>query len=1014
MNGVLPPAATAINLLSNSEVAERDDKLRLATAAVQNQESVASALAAHVRSCFEQAESYRRVNGITERLLDAQRRRRGVYSATKLAEIEALGGSKLHTHDTEVKCNAAEALIEDVLAPMGEKIWSIEATPMPDIPDDIKTNIIEATMMKLAMEIQDGSEMPDENAIREYAQNLREEIEDELKAIAKERADRMSLLMDDQIVEMKFRDVFSEFLSNLVTYGTGFIEGPIVIRRKDMAWEGSDYAVSERHVLAAEAPSPFDMYPQPDKVKMDDGWIIRRRRMSGKDLSLAKKLSGYIEREIIDLLTTRPAGHREYLPEDQERSDNELKGSNLQNEGRYYDVLDFWGSIAGAMLEEFGMKGLVPTDFYDVRVMTCANRVIRVMPNPDPLGRHPYYAAQYKKVVGSLWGSGVPHLIAPSQDLANAAIRAIANNMGIASGPMVAIDVSRLPPGTNIETLHPWQLFQFRNPNGIASDPIKFFQPDSNVQALMLVYDRALQKMDDESGIPAYSYGNEDVAGAGRALANYEKVLTPTGPVAIGNMKAGDVVSNTYGGQSSVLAVYPQGETDVFRVAFSNGEHVDCDMNHQWAVRSHHGRKFQVMTLAAILSKGLFRKTKIDQRNPKGYRPRWMLPRVELVEFSEKPVKIDPYTMGALLGDGDARCRLTGMDEEIFARIPYHLGAIDFKDEANKAISRTVKGIKDEYRGYGLLCKSTEKFIPEDYLYNTKAIRLELLRGLMDTDGCCSKEGDKTFFATSSPRLAHDFAQLVRSLGAASTSIEEHEGVECEIKGWTGTNKTHYRVNFYLHGETIFHLKRKQSRVRPKQSASVYITGVEYIGKGLATCITVDSRDHLFVCQNCIPTHNTMGGLSMLLNASAKSIKEAMVRIDQDILAKFMERLYVWNMVYSPDADIKGDAKVSTYGASRNIMHDMKLARLMDFADRHANPIDMQVLGLGGRAEIMRIEAELIDKRLVRLIPTVDAMQQIQAKMAEAGADPAMMAEESGGRNTAGTPSKTARMLPAG
>jgi hypothetical protein len=674
VNGVLPPAATAINLLSNSEVAERDDKLRLATAAVQNQESVASALAAHVRSCFEQAESYRRTNGITERLLDAQRRRRGVYSATKLAQIRALGGSELHTHDTEVKCNAAEALIEDVLAPMGEKIWSIEATPMPDIPDDLKANIVQATLMKLAMEVQEGGEIPDEAAIREYAQNLREEIEDELKAIAKERADRMSLLMDDQIVEMKFRDVFSEFLSNLVTYGTGFIEGPIVIRRRDMAWEGADYAVSERHVLAAEAPSPFDMYPQPDKVKMEDGWIIRRRRMSGKDLSLAKKLQGYIEREIVDLLTTKPRGHREYLADDQERADNELKGDSLLNEGCYYDVLDMWGSIAGAMLEEFGMKGLVPTDFYDVRVATCANRVIRVMPNPDPLGRHPYYVAQYKKVVGSLWGSGVPHLIAPSQDLANAAIRAIANNMGIASGPMVAIDVSRLPPGTNIETLHPWQLFQFRNPNGTASDPIKFFQPDSNVQALMIVYDRALQKMDDESGIPAYSYGNEDVAGAGR----------------------------------------------------------------------------------------------------------------------------------------------------------------------------------------------------------------------------------------------------------------------------------------------------------------------------------------------------TMGGLSMLLNASAKSIKEAMVRIDQDVLAKFMERLYVWNMVYSPDADIKGDAKVSTYGASRNIMHDMKLARLMDFADRHANPIDMQVLGLGGRAEIMRIEAELIDKRLVRLIPTVDAMQQIQARMAAAGADPAAMAGETGGRNTAGTPSRTARMLPAG
>jgi len=151
-----------------------------------------------------------------------------------------------------------------------------------------------------------------------------------------------------------------------------------------------------------------------------------------------------------------------------------------------------------------------------MQVVTCANRVIKAMPNPDPLGRTPYFASRYKPITGSFWGNGVPHLISDQQDLANAALRALANNMMMASGPMVAIDVNRLPPGTKIETLHPWQLFQFENPSGLTSDPIKFFQPDSNVSELLTVYAAAVRKMDDESGIPAFQYGSEKASGAGR------------------------------------------------------------------------------------------------------------------------------------------------------------------------------------------------------------------------------------------------------------------------------------------------------------------------------------------------------------------------------------------------------------------------------------------------------------------------------------------------------------------
>ena len=118
----------------------------------------------------------------------------------------------------------------------------------------------------------------------------------------------------------------------------------------------------------------------------------------------------------------------------------------------------------------------------------------------------------------------------------------------------------------------------------------------------------------------------------------------------------------------------PPGSCTKKKIGESCREHVECDFNHRQSVKTKHKWKFRIITTGEILSKGLFRKTKTGYRNPKGYRPRWMLPLIDFVEFKRRNIKIDPYTMGVLLGDGDSRCRVTSMDKEIFDRIPYLKG----------------------------------------------------------------------------------------------------------------------------------------------------------------------------------------------------------------------------------------------------------------------------------------------------------------------------------------------------
>ena len=567
-------------------------------------------------------------------------------------------------------------------------------------------------------------------------------------------------------------------------------------------------------------------------------------------------------------------------------------------------------------------------------------------------GIKPYSKACFEKIPGAFWGRSLPEIVRDDQDMCNGTARAIQNNESMSSLPMYEIDISKMVDGANTDKLWAGRGFQTDTKGMNSGDVVKFYQPPSVVMELLAVYEKFSRGMDEKSGIPAFTHGDPKVGGAGNALANYEKVLTPEGAIKIEALKIGQLISNTYGSFSQITGFFPQGESDIFRFKFGNGEHIDCDLNHRWSVRTHNDRPFRILTTADIISKGLFRITKKDWKNPNGQRAKWMLPIINCVEFSERKIKIDPYTMGYLISNGDSRCRITGMDKEVFDRIPYPLGRIDRKGN-NKAWSRTVMGIKEAYHSYGLKCKSIDKFIPEDYLFNLKIVRLELLRGLLDGDGCCSKQGE-VFFQVSSYKLAKDFIKLVRSLGGIVSGISVYPAAYRDFGRGDCYCKESYRVVFNLPGERIFNLDRKQDRVKLIPRTHTYITGVEYLGKFPATCIEVDSKDKLFVCENFIPTHNTSSGLSIFVSMAGKVINDLTHTIDMDIVATTIERTYNHNMMYDPNPDIKRDAKVVVKGTSSLVVKEQEEIRKSELLRDTNNPLDLQIMGLEGRRELLK------------------------------------------------------------
>ena len=148
------------------------------------------------------------------------------------------------------------------------------------------------------------------------------------------------------------------------------------------------------------------------------------------------------------------------------------------------------------------------------------------MLNTDPLARRPYYATGYERVPGAFWHNSLYELIEDCQDMCNGAGRALANNLGIASGPQVVVNVDRLPVGEDITELFPWKIHQTTSdPMGSTAPAVTFFQPSSNAQELMMVYGEFSALADEYSGIPKYMTGTEGTPGAGRTATGLNMMI---------------------------------------------------------------------------------------------------------------------------------------------------------------------------------------------------------------------------------------------------------------------------------------------------------------------------------------------------------------------------------------------------------------------------------------------------------------------------------------------------------
>lgn len=325
----------------------------------------------------------------------------------------------------------------------------------------------------------------------------------------------------------------------------------------------------------------------------------------------------------------------------------------------------------------------------------------------------------------------------------------------------------------------------------------------------------------------------------------WAKVLTPNGFIEMRDVKEGMVICGTNGTLQTVVGVFPKGEKEIYNVSFSEGQVVECCEDHLWTVTTNYG---ETKTLTTKQMMADFKQEQADG----SVKYRYFTPKAE-IEFSTRPddLPVDPYLVGLLLGDGSLRdsgsieLSLGLKKEHVLDKIKLPSGMHLNKMEAHRnSIRVKIQGktqdgttIRDLISVVGLKnVDSYSKFIPQSYLTSSKASRLALFQGLLDTDGHINSRG-LFEFSTVSEQLAKDFVFLARSLGKSLhiTTLERKDG-----DGSYSRSPIHRitELKGYRYGDKIVDIK-----------PSGKFTEMQ--------CIKVSNPDHLYVTDNFVVTHNT-------------------------------------------------------------------------------------------------------------------------------------------------------------
>jgi len=384
----------------------------------------------------------------------------------------------------------------------------------------------------------------------------------------------------------------------------------------------------------------------------------------------------------------------------------------------------------------------------------------------------------------------------------------------------------------------------------------------------------------------------------GKALDINTPIPTPGGWTIMKDLQVGDYVFGADGKPTKITFESGiQYNRNCYKVIFSDGSEIIADEEHRWLASNAKDRastswlraknKGKVYPEKVVTTREMAESIKSQQ----GF-SNWAIKNTLEVQYPKNELSIPPYILGIWLGDGSSSyTKLTNVDADIIESwVNYGksigLGVVKDQDITYMLTpGRTGVGGKNplllRLRGYDLI---NNKHIPLDYLQSSISDRVELLRGLMDTDGCKLKQAQVFEFCSKREVLAKNVKQLVESLGMKCTLTEKYN---------KKVQKTYYYVRFGSYKINPFKLKRKSDLFGVSNRVNTvldyrYIVDIVPVETRPVKCIQVDNDNHTYLCgESYIVTHNTEYELADMYNKATRGgirMLKGLVIEDKDCL----------------------------------------------------------------------------------------------------------------------------------
>jgi hypothetical protein len=326
-------------------------------------------------------------------------------------------------------------------------------------------------------------------------------------------------------------------------------------------------------------------------------------------------------------------------------------------------------------------------------------------------------------------------------------------------------------------------------------------------------------------------------------------ILTDKGWKTMGTLSKTDNVFDMDGNVVKIIHISNVNNKKCMKIKFDNNEEIISDFEHRWLVYSKNGGKTieQVLTTQEI-------KDYYNNLTCKQSRRLLKIKNAKPLQTKDVDLTIDPYVFGVWLGDGHSACgMITQMNENVWNEIEkrgYILGKDVSGGGSGKAQSRTVFGLRTELRKLNLI---NNKHIPEIYLLSSYEQRLDILRGLMDSDGTFNKARNRYYISTTRKSQVSFSKTIISSLGLKPTVISyikknNNKKIDC------------YNIEFTTDIFNPFLCRNKNIKIKIKSNRSSFrrIIGVYETESVPTRCIEVNSPTNTFlVGETFIVTHNT-------------------------------------------------------------------------------------------------------------------------------------------------------------